>query len=283
MRIIRPIRSNFRFSLALGRGRKILLLIWYTLIRGHSYKGNADSFDTPVRNPVQNEDFEGPGRNLDKMLKLMRSVGGYHISYDLRERCITLDDRYKLRGFLGNGDIFGVFVWKDYRFLDVAGREVIDVGANIGDSSMFFAMQGAKRIVSVEASKKTFATLKQNVESSGLLGRVIPVNKMLSSITGSNKIEQSLHQDAGFVPVLSTNGEPLSSVTLEDLAKEFSLEDPVLKLDCEGCEFMCLCEAETKTLRRFRQIELEYHHNPLPLIVKLRGSGFKVVWNKARR
>jgi len=38
------------------------------------------------------------------------------------------------------------FIEGQYKWLDVKGRDVVDVDANIGDSAIYFALKGAKRL-----------------------------------------------------------------------------------------------------------------------------------------
>ena len=49
-----------------------------------------------------------------------------------------------LKGAPQNGDPFSVFVYEEYKFLEVAGKTVIDVGANIGDTAIYFGINGLK-------------------------------------------------------------------------------------------------------------------------------------------
>ncbi|HDD64256.1 MAG TPA: hypothetical protein ENF53_03775 [Thermoprotei archaeon] len=43
-----------------------------------------------------------------------------------------------------------VFYKETYRFLDVKDKVVIDVGAWVGDSSVYFALKGAKKVIAME-------------------------------------------------------------------------------------------------------------------------------------
>ena len=50
---------------------------------------------------------------------------------------IALDD--------GVGDIWGVFGLEEYGFLEVENETVVDIGANIGDSPIYFLLNNAKK------------------------------------------------------------------------------------------------------------------------------------------
>jgi FkbM family methyltransferase len=62
----------------------------------------------------------------------------------------------------------GVFYNKDYEFLNCRGKEIIDIGANISDSSIYFALTGANCVIAIEPFKENFEIAKLNVESNGL-------------------------------------------------------------------------------------------------------------------
>jgi len=48
------------------------------------------------------------------------------------------------------GTVLEVFDYGEYESLDVVGRVVVDAGAYIGDSAIYFALRGAKRVIAVE-------------------------------------------------------------------------------------------------------------------------------------
>lgn len=49
-----------------------------------------------------------------------------------------------------------------------------------------------------------------------------------------------------------------------------------MKIDCEGCEYDAILSSSNETLRMFKEIILEFHGDPKPLIHKLKESEFKV-------
>jgi hypothetical protein len=49
-----------------------------------------------------------------------------------------------------NTDLMGVLVQQCYGIIEPKNKDVIDVGAFIGDSAMYFAMRGAKRVIAIE-------------------------------------------------------------------------------------------------------------------------------------
>ncbi|MDI9624714.1 MAG: FkbM family methyltransferase [Methanothermobacter sp.] len=80
---------------------------------------------------------------------------------------------------------------------------------------------------------------------------------------------------------LYTKGEnktTVDSTTLNEIIEEYSIVPRGLKLDCEGCEYEVLEEAQ---LSPFKEIILEYHPQPTnkhpnDIIEKLELEGFEV-------
>ena len=54
-----------------------------------------------------------------------------------------------------------VFLKEDYKFLDVKDRDVIDVGMSIGDSTIYFAINGVKRVIGLEPYPYAFSIAKK--------------------------------------------------------------------------------------------------------------------------
>ena len=65
--------------------------------------------------------------------------------------------------FLGHqyGDILAVFYKKDYDFLNVKNKIVIDIGTNIGDTAIYFVLMGAKKVIALEPDPKIFKYAKK--------------------------------------------------------------------------------------------------------------------------
>ncbi len=61
-----------------------------------------------------------------------------------------------------------VFFYEDYKFLNVKDMDVIDIGMNIGDSSIYFSMNGAKRVIGLEPYPYAFSFAEKNVKLNGI-------------------------------------------------------------------------------------------------------------------
>jgi hypothetical protein len=61
-----------------------------------------------------------------------------------------------------------------------------------------------------------------------------------------------------------------------------SISEAVLNMDCAGCEYYLINE-KPETLKKFRQIQIEYHHGFIQLVDKLKDSGFNVKYSKPKK
>ena len=78
---------------------------------------------------------------------------GLDVKYDKKLEILYLNFRDHGLKFLGteiNGELPEVFGQEDYANLNYKDETVVDIGANIGDSSIYFAVMGAKRVIAIE-------------------------------------------------------------------------------------------------------------------------------------
>jgi FkbM family methyltransferase len=61
------------------------------------------------------------------------------------------------------------------------GRDVIDVGANVGDSALYFLLNGARKVIAVEPLPNVAKCAEENVKLSGATDKVKVINAALSS------------------------------------------------------------------------------------------------------
>jgi FkbM family methyltransferase len=182
--------------------------------------------------------------------------------------------------------LYEVFGRKDYGE-DFAGQTVIDVGAYNGDSAVFFALHGAKRVIALEPYPPNFALAQANIQRMGLEERVTLLPLALGVQDG-----KAIFQVAPTEPdanALEPPKSPLQKLvryesqvevevcSLPTLRVREGLEEiDFLKLDCEGCEFALLSSLSIEEMRRVRVWHIEYHARPQPLIEKLTAAGYKV-------
>lgn len=185
----------------------------------------------------------------------------------------------KMHGIPENGAILDVFVKEDYSFLNVNNEVVIDVGANIADSAIYFAVNGAQRVVALEPFPYSYLIGKKNIEENNLEGKIELVNAGYG-----NKEEISIDgetiSNGGSQLTVSPGGTRIKLYSLKEVLKDFDIDIALLKMDCEGCEYDLLTEDDV-VLRRFKRIQLEYHYGHTKLKRKLRRAGFKVSYSNS--
>ncbi|MFP3287177.1 MAG: FkbM family methyltransferase [Acidilobus sp.] len=176
-----------------------------------------------------------------------------------------------------------VFIRGEYEIPEVLsglrGREVVDVGANIGDSALYFVLNGARKVIAVEPLPKVARCAEENVRLSGATDKVRVLNAALSSGPVNVPCNYDLSSSGVFTTLSSGGPCKVPGVSLDDLLS--MVNDPyLLKMDCEGCEAQVILGPERKGLRAFEHIILETH--PLnsgvsdeKLLTSLKGLGFE--------
>jgi FkbM family methyltransferase len=178
----------------------------------------------------------------------------------------------------GTLELKEVFVNKTYGKIKCEDAVVVDVGAFIGDSSIFFARNGAKTVVAFEPTPPLFAILRKNVALNGYERVIYTKNEAISDFYGVTKIRYNPDVPGSSSVTLSEGSHvftvpsiPLSAV-INDLGKV-----DLLKMDCEGCEYKALREARKgNVLKHVRMIILEVHHEVRSLLHLLQNEGFKL-------
>jgi len=157
--------------------------------------------------------------------------------------------------------ILEVFDYGEYESLNVVGRVVVDVGAFIGDSAIYFALKGARRVIAIEPHPGAFSEMLDNIRLNDMESVIIPINAGLASRPGKVCIGDADVSDT-LVTYHRTGDCPSAvlAVTLGELINKFGVDpnDAVLKMDCEGCEFDIILN-DYEHVRLFRELILEYH------------------------
>jgi FkbM family methyltransferase len=171
------------------------------------------------------------------------------------------DDEYLTR----LGDRFEPHTERLLCTLFAPGSVVVDVGANIGCTSILFA-QRARRVLAFEASPSTFAFLHRNIERAGLRNVELH-NEALGAEPGVSQLTYAVvNRAGGFVSAgtPTSSGHVTETITiarLDDAVRRAALDSlDLLKIDVEGFEKSVL-DGGVDTLRRFAPVvALELNH-----------------------
>ena len=156
--------------------------------------------------------------------------------------------------FSFNGRVIALHGWKlsdpgdsfsDYWRLDVKGKRVLDIGAGIGDSSIYFSLAGAREVVAVEIDSKKVELMRENLKLNGISNVIIV--------------------DKGVAP---TDGENL--ISWDRLIKEYGPFDAA-KIDCDGCE-----RAIAPLIKEVPVLLVEWDGDYKDLVTPLTRNGYRV-------
>ena len=176
-------------------------------------------------------------------------------------------------------DVIEVFLEEGYKFLDVENENVIDIGTNIGDSTIYFAVNNAKRVLGLEPYPHSYSMALKNLEQNDIgKEKVILLNAGYGE-DGLIKVKTNVTNTHGTNLKSSNEGTEIRTISLKTLLKEYDYESPVLKMDCEGCEYNLLKE-DNDTLKKFKRMQIEYHYGYEKLKEKLENCGFDVTFTK---
>jgi FkbM family methyltransferase len=170
---------------------------------------------------------------------------------------------------------------------DLAGKTVVDVGAYIGDSSVAFALRGAK-VQAFEPLPLFQQYLYINARLNNVQDRITVHTVGLSDKT--SRIQEAAELKALASSQHGWDGR-IESARCEDASQGVLVvealpylqangigEIDILKLNCEGCEYVLFKDARLLTYLRPRRVIMEYHKGGESLHRFFRDQGYEVDW-----
>ncbi|WP_052307195.1 FkbM family methyltransferase [Thermogladius calderae] len=159
-----------------------------------------------------------------------------------------------------------IFITRVYEKLNVAGRVVVDVGAFVGDSAIYFAVRGAEKVIAIEPHPGAYQEMLENIRLNNMEDKIIPINAGLASRTGWIKISRVDVDSTATTLYKIDNFGNVMTVTLGEIINKYSIpNNAVLKMDCEGCEYDVILN-DYEHVKLFGEVILEYHGNLMPLL-----------------
>jgi FkbM family methyltransferase len=216
--------------------------------------------------------------NRMSVLFEIRDLANFFIINDKELRINKEEFRtIKFENWEDNGDFIGVFVEEEYKTLSFKNKIVIDVGANIGDSSLYFALKGAKHVIAIEPFFENYNALKRNIEINDLEAKITPIYSGCGSSTRNVKTTFVDTKGIGLdIKEFEGGKNEIKIIGLDELVSKYPHEKIVLKLDCEGCEYDTIINSNEEILKKIDEIILEYHSGYKKLKNKLTSAKFSV-------
>jgi len=152
--------------------------------------------------------------------------------------------------------------------LNVIDTAVVDVGANIGDTAIFFALKGAKHVYAFEPYPYVYNIAKKNIKLNHLEDKITLLNEGCGK-SGFVRIRKDYKSRGGTELRSFKNGKKIRIESLDEIVKRFKLKHAALKVDCEGCEYALLLNASDEALSAFDQVIIEYHYGYKNLVKRL--------------
>ncbi len=152
----------------------------------------------------------------------------------------------------------------DFYSDNLDGKIVVDLGASVGDTPLYFASRGAT-VYAVEMTKTNYDSMLKNIElNPHLAKKIIPIHAAFGKDGTIEYYQDSLsrsHTHGGASFVKNKYGEhgkknSVQGMSLDTLRKKYNLESiDLLKIDCKGGEFF-LKENELKNINK---VKIEYY------------------------
>lgn len=163
------------------------------------------------------------------------------------------------------------------------GIKVLDVGANFGDSSLYFAKNGGE-VYAVEPVKSNFEALRRNASLNNgvdlrLYNVAIGPEGTLNMNTRSGVLDGAA---SGFYSIGGFTNETVKSIPVSLFLKSNGLNEiDFLKMDCKGCEKF-LTERDLKLVKKYVHIEFDPNSKDEDIqylidLLKLSGFNLKIL------
>jgi FkbM family methyltransferase len=154
------------------------------------------------------------------------------------------------------------------------GTTLIDIGANIGDTAIYFAMhQNVRKVLSFEPIPSTYRRAAANIKGSPFSDKIKLFNMGIAEKAGKIAMNKELSGTPAtrISEIKGAEGTKVKIVTLNDVLK--GKKNVAIKCDCEGCEADIFDNAD---LREVYAIQLEYHYCYTKVRDSLRRHGFSI-------
>jgi len=180
--------------------------------------------------------------------------------------------------------IYDTFIREDYKFLNVKDKNVLDIGAFVGDSPIYFILKGAKKVYAIEPHPDAYKEMLENIKLNNMENKIIPINIGISYESDYITISTTKTNTQHILLKQEEEGIKIPAGKLSDIIDKYNIDAQILKMDCEGCEYNIILK-DYDTIKEFDEIGFEYHaYNtkiPISKLLEKLNNDFecKFIWN----
>jgi FkbM family methyltransferase len=203
---------------------------------------------------INNKTFQLP-------LKEIEILGFWNIIRSLKSSWQYKNDYWEKNGIKFNhlyNAIYETFEEKQWDFLNVQNKSVLDIGAFVGDSPIYFILKGAKKVYVVEPHPDAYNEMLENIKLNNMGDKIIPINIGINYDNGYVSIYKSVPDTQGALLKPEEKGIKASAGKLSEIIDKYNIDAQILKMDCEGCEYDIILK-DYDTIKEFEEIGFEYH------------------------
>ena len=158
--------------------------------------------------------------------------------------------------------------------INFENRYVIDIGANIGDTALYFAKENAK-VIAFEPVKHLYELGVENISLNPPYNENI---KFINKAVGGKRGTLDIVSNTTKTYINDNDNYQIEVITVNDVLNDYEFPADILKMDCEGCEFEIILNED---LTIFNDIIFEHHSKQVgkdykPLIEKLKADGYNI-------
>jgi FkbM family methyltransferase len=141
----------------------------------------------------------------------------------------------------------------------------IDVGANIGNHSVYFGKYTADSVLSIEPHPDTFEMLKATLEANGIRCNTVNCAAGAAEGTATLSLPAGLEDNSGSFTIMSGGSDAVEVRvrTLDDILRIATLPIRLIKIDVEGAEPSVLDGAQETISQHRPDIVVEAHTDEL--------------------
>lgn len=169
---------------------------------------------------------------------------------------------------------------KSYGELNVKDKVVIDIGAYIGDTALYFISKGASKVYAYEPIPLFYELLVRTIKINNLSNRIHPYNYGMWYAITKSYIKLSggvsgLLANTGSRKVIQIKTKKFSDILFDDVIPNLQRDTFLCaKIDCEGCEYSLICEP-CHVLKLVNEYIIEIHGSETIIVDKMRKCGFQ--------